>query len=182
MSLSLQPTPSSAAQRGAASIQPAYFTSSLFVDALREDISQLSDVYSHRYRLAFLSGNNDSASTSGSSSNDSGLRPFGLFKEVWMEQGWQWLHLKMLEPRARETFVSVVLRTFLGQCTSLHNRRSLYLSFNRIRGSKPGIPDAHCGSLWVIHILHITTAFVYSRSAYSQRHPNTNRCRVARLL
>lgn len=116
MSLSLRPIPSSAAQRGAASIQPAYFTSSLFVNALRADVQQLASAYSQRYRLAFLFDNVGNASTAGSSTGTH--TPFALFKELWTQYGWRWLHFKVLEPRARETFLSVVLRTFLGQCNN----------------------------------------------------------------
>ncbi|KAI5124151.1 hypothetical protein M0805_000961 [Coniferiporia weirii] len=108
MSLALCATPSSAASRGDATIQPAYFTSSLFVDALRTDLQELVRVYSEDYyRLT------DSDGTRLSAPAGTLRGPFALFKDVWIRQGWQWLHLKVFEPRARGTFVNVVLRLFL---------------------------------------------------------------------
>lgn len=113
MSLSLRPTPSSSTQRGILSIQPAYFTSSLFVDALRADIQQLASVFSLRYHVAYLAG--DESSQSSSSSSNPPFKPFILFKGLWTEYGWDRLHLKVLETRAREIFICVILRCFLGQ-------------------------------------------------------------------
>ncbi|THH10168.1 hypothetical protein EW145_g1521 [Phellinidium pouzarii] len=93
MSLTLHAAPSSAAPRGEAIMQPSYFTSSLFVDALRADVQELARAYSDDYyRL-----------TSSTSTSAEALRPFVLFKGVWIRQGWQWLHLKVLEPRAQCT-------------------------------------------------------------------------------
>ena len=118
MSLSLQPTPSASTQRGVLSIQPAYFTSSLFIDALRTDIQQLASVFSLRYQVAFLVSDGARLPEPTSSSSSGGCSsPFTLFKELWEEYGWNLLHLKVLEIRARETFISVVLRSFLGQCS-----------------------------------------------------------------
>ncbi|EJD03709.1 uncharacterized protein FOMMEDRAFT_105836, partial [Fomitiporia mediterranea MF3/22] len=98
----MQAAPSSGAQRGQATIQPAYFTSSLFVDALRADVRELERIYSkHYYALA-----------NATEAEPSPLKPFELFKHIWEQLGWQWLHLKVLEPRARETFLDIVLRIF----------------------------------------------------------------------
>ena len=105
MSISLQASPTTTAQRGEATIQPAYFTSSIFVKALREDIQSLANIFSERYYKGL-----DTVPES------SDLRPFALFKELWIEMGWQWLHLKILEPRARESFLYTVLRLFAGMC------------------------------------------------------------------
>lgn len=104
MSISLQLSPSTSAQRGEATVQPAYFTSSAFVDALRDDLQTLVKIYSEKY--------NEHLNTP-RQVND--IKPFGLFKEVWSGLGWQWLHLKILEPRARESFLSTVLRLFIGK-------------------------------------------------------------------
>ncbi|KAH9937044.1 uncharacterized protein B0H18DRAFT_1081338 [Fomitopsis serialis] len=40
-------------------------------------------------------------------------QPFALFKRLWSDQGWCWLHLKVLDARARETFVNVTERLFI---------------------------------------------------------------------
>lgn len=101
----LHVAPSSAAPRGDLAVQPAYFTSSLFVDALRADVRELERVFSKHY-YAQLKTQSDSDAPP--------VKPFALFKLLWKSLGWQWLHLKVLEPRARESFVSVVLRLFLG--------------------------------------------------------------------
>ena len=86
----------SGAGRGDVSIQPAYFTSSLFVNPLREDIADLVQEFDQQLKFR------------------PEARPFAVFKSLWVEHGWSWLHLKVLEPRAREMFLDVVLRLFLG--------------------------------------------------------------------
>ncbi|KAK0205735.1 hypothetical protein IW262DRAFT_671015 [Armillaria fumosa] len=63
-------------------LQPSYFTSSVYVNAVRDDIAILSC-------------------------------PFKLFKEIWCSQGWQWLHLKIFDPRGRDAFLHTTLRLFL---------------------------------------------------------------------
>ncbi|KAF7796393.1 hypothetical protein EIP86_007570 [Pleurotus ostreatoroseus] len=80
--------------RGDLTLQPAYFTSSLFVDPLREDISHLVRLFAEKY----LTGDQK--------------QPFALFKKIWIEQGWSWFHLKVFDARAREKFVTVTLRLF----------------------------------------------------------------------
>lgn len=97
----LQVTPSSSSGRREFSIQPAYFTSNLFVDSLREDILQLILSYNEAYYAA-------------QQSSAMPLKPFALFKDIWQRLGWNLLHLKVLESRARDTFVNVVFRLFLG--------------------------------------------------------------------
>ncbi|KAH8119947.1 hypothetical protein DFH11DRAFT_1557421 [Phellopilus nigrolimitatus] len=108
MALTLNAAPSSAAPRGDATVQPAYFTSSLFVDALRVDVRELARVFTEDYSNA--------ATNARTAIGTVPLKPFALFKAAWIRLGWQWLHLKVFEPRARETFVNVVLRLFL-ECT-----------------------------------------------------------------
>lgn len=105
MDQTLQIAPSSSAPRGEVAIQPTYFTSSLFIDALRADVRELERIFSRTYHTE----------PDGSDGTDKGTRePFKLFKELWRSLGWQWLHLKVLEPRARESFLNDVLRIFLG--------------------------------------------------------------------
>ncbi|KAL5533999.1 hypothetical protein ACEPAG_459 [Sanghuangporus baumii] len=110
MSQTLQVAPSSGASRGEVAIQPAYFTSSLFVDALRADVRELERIFSRTYHAQL----DELVDSNGA--NTKTLKPFILFKQLWLHLGWQWLHLKVLEPRARETFLNTVLRVFL-ECT-----------------------------------------------------------------
>ncbi|KAJ3551444.1 hypothetical protein NM688_g4694 [Phlebia brevispora] len=80
--------------RGDLTLQPSYFTSSLFVDPLREDIAHLVRLFAEKYLTSDLK------------------QPFALFKRVWSEQGWCWFHLKVFDARARESFVRVTFRLF----------------------------------------------------------------------
>lgn len=92
--MSTEPAPTTL--RGEITLQPSYFTSSLYVYPLREDISLLTQAFSERYI--------QSARKS----------PFALFKTIWNEQGWTWLHFKVFDARAREKFLEVTLRLFAG--------------------------------------------------------------------
>lgn len=95
LSMSTSPTPS--AIRGDITLQPSYFTSSLYVDLLRDDISYLISTFSQRYK------------------RDRPAHPFACFKEVWKEQGWSWLHFKVFDGRARHSFISITERLFIGK-------------------------------------------------------------------
>ncbi len=77
--MSVAPEPS--ATRGEITLQPSYFTSSLYVNPLREDISTLIDAFSEQY--------------------DPSVRPFELFRKLWTDQGWKWLHLRAQDGRSR---------------------------------------------------------------------------------
>jgi len=90
-------TPASSASRGELILQPNYFTSSVYVKALRHDISILILKYHEIY----------SQSASGT--------PFNLFKGLWLGQGWNWLHFKVFDDRSRQTFLDITFRLFLGE-------------------------------------------------------------------
>lgn len=96
--MSVAPSPS--ASRGEVVLQPSYFTSSLFVHPLRDDILNLIHLYHERYRQARLLPNPPN--------------PFALFKDVWGIQGWLWMHFKVFDARSRDTFLGVTARLFLG--------------------------------------------------------------------
>ena len=83
--------------RGELILQPNYFTSSVYVKALRHDISILILRYHETY--------SQSASST----------PFSLFKSLWLSQGWNWLHFKVFDDRSRQTFLDITLRLFLGE-------------------------------------------------------------------
>ncbi|KAF5385468.1 hypothetical protein D9757_005420 [Collybiopsis confluens] len=85
---------SSSAGRGDVILQPSFFTSSLYVNPLREDIRSLIHAYHEAYAK-------------------SPEKPFALFKAVWLAQGWQWLHFRVFDDRSREAFIKVSLRLFL---------------------------------------------------------------------
>ncbi|PCH33735.1 hypothetical protein WOLCODRAFT_94076 [Wolfiporia cocos MD-104 SS10] len=82
--------------RGDITLQPSYFTSSLYVVPLRDDINMLIRSFAEQYMHI-----------------SSMLQPFALFKKVWAEQGWCWLHFKVFDARARESFINVTERLFL---------------------------------------------------------------------
>ena len=92
--MSLAPTHTT--PRGQVVLQPTYFTSSLFVDPAREDINHLIQVYTERYGAFPLS------------------QPFALFKDIWVNQGWTWLHFKTFDARSRDGFLKVTMRLFFG--------------------------------------------------------------------
>ncbi|KIK70821.1 hypothetical protein GYMLUDRAFT_107345, partial [Collybiopsis luxurians FD-317 M1] len=85
---------STSAGRGDVTLQPSFFTSSLYVNPFRDDIRNLIHAYHDQY--------------SKSSEN-----PFALFKTVWRAQGWQWMHFKVFDNRSREALMNVSLRLFL---------------------------------------------------------------------
>lgn len=78
-------------------LQPSYFTSSLYVVALRDDISGLVLQFHDAY------------------SQNSTVKPFDLFKSCWITQCWPYMHFKVLDSRSRDTFLQVTLRLFLGE-------------------------------------------------------------------
>jgi hypothetical protein len=91
--MSLAPTPSAA--RGDLVLQPLFFTSSLFVHPFRADIEQLIDIFVQEYV-------------------DYATKPFALFKRIWQEQGWTYMHLKIFDTRTRHTYLTVACRLFIG--------------------------------------------------------------------
>ncbi|KAI0257680.1 hypothetical protein BJV78DRAFT_1164326, partial [Lactifluus subvellereus] len=92
--MSLAPSPSAA--RGDVTIQPPFFTCSLFVIPFRADIEQLTDLFIQEYAA-------DST------------RPFALFKRIWQEQRWTYMHLKVFDPRPRHVYLTVACRLFVEQ-------------------------------------------------------------------
>lgn len=92
--MSLAPAPS--ASRGDVVLQPSYFTSSVYVKALRDDISMLILRYHEVH------------------SQPQSLGPFALFKSIWLQMGWHWLQFKVFDHRSRQTFLDVTMRLFLG--------------------------------------------------------------------
>jgi hypothetical protein len=93
--MSLVPSPSTS--RGGITVQPSYFTSSLYVNPLRDDILHLIQVYMEHYVQT------------------QPVQPFALFKTIWNRIGWTWMHFKIFDSRSRDTFLKVTLRLFLGE-------------------------------------------------------------------
>jgi hypothetical protein len=93
-------SPGSSAQRGDISVQPEYYTSSLFVEPLRRDLHRLIAQYSAGYAESHYP------------------HPFQAFKSLYYELGWNWLHLRELERRARSVFLQTVMRIILGRLYS----------------------------------------------------------------
>lgn len=93
--MSLAPTHTT--PRGQVVLQPTYFTCSLFVDPAREDIDHLIRVYTERYTRSPLP------------------QPFVLFKDIWNDYGWTWLHFKVFDARSRDAFLKVTMQLFSGR-------------------------------------------------------------------
>jgi hypothetical protein len=93
--MSLAPTHTT--PRGQVVLQPTYFTCSLFVDPAREDIDHIIRVYAERY------------------ARSPPLQPFMLFKDIWNNQGWTWLHFKVFDDRSRDAFLKVTMQLFSGR-------------------------------------------------------------------
>jgi hypothetical protein len=80
-------------------LSPAFYTSSLFILPLREDVRQLARAFSDKYQC---------------DDEQPQITPFELFKVIWKEQSWVMFHLKCLEPRSRAEFLKSVHRIFIG--------------------------------------------------------------------
>ncbi|VDC01898.1 unnamed protein product [Peniophora sp. CBMAI 1063] len=121
--------PARSGNPGELALQPSFFTSSLFVEPLREDISSLLSAFSgalHADSQGFHHGVPTAVATSSAGSPDAGpdgqpptsaaslnAEPFSVFKRIWEEQGWAMLHWKAFDSRSRHSFVRVVCRLFL---------------------------------------------------------------------
>ncbi|KAJ4485952.1 hypothetical protein J3R30DRAFT_3281899 [Lentinula aciculospora] len=86
--------PSTSAGRGDVTLQPSFFTSSLYVNPFRDDIRNLIHAYHEQYSRSLE-------------------KPFALFKKVWRAQGWEWLQFKVFDNRSREALMDVSHRLFL---------------------------------------------------------------------
>ncbi|KZV76983.1 hypothetical protein PENSPDRAFT_679651 [Peniophora sp. CONT] len=119
--------PARSGNPGELALQPSFFTSSLFVEPLREDISSLLCAFSAALQAdsqAFHPGVEISAAAPSAESSDvvpngqlpasvAIAEPFSLFKRLWEEQGWVMLHWKAFDSRSRHSFVRTVCRLFL---------------------------------------------------------------------
>ncbi|KAF9479721.1 hypothetical protein BDN70DRAFT_906158 [Pholiota conissans] len=93
--MSVQAAPSSSTSRGDLVLQPNYFTSSIYVKALRDDISTLI----LRYHEAL---------------NQPGVtQPFAVFKTVWTGMGWHWLQFRVFDSRSRHALLETTTRLCL---------------------------------------------------------------------
>lgn len=132
------PVPSVA--RGDITLQPSYFTSSLFVTPLREDIAQLVQIFAQAYFQPSLQngvqGEEDTVmlpdEASASTYLNASQQPFAYFKRLWTNYGWSWLHFKVFDGRARESFVRVVFRCFSG---AYCNECSVRLCLNKAQST-----------------------------------------------
>ncbi|KAF5375000.1 hypothetical protein D9758_000441 [Tetrapyrgos nigripes] len=130
-SIATRPSTSS---RGEIILDPAFFTSSLFVDPFRDDIWSLVQAYHELFSNNALREN-----------------PFTLFKKIWCAQGWDYMHFKVLEARSREAFLRVCFRLFLERTVkteALFTRVvalfGLYTFFNtQPSGSAPPLQRVH---------------------------------------
>ena len=98
LAMSFVPGPS--ASRGGIVVQPAYFTSSLYADSCRGDIETLVQEFSQKC-------------------HESPIRSFSLFRSIWDSSGWQWMHFKVFDAYARDAFLRVTIRLFVGMSSHI---------------------------------------------------------------
>ena len=131
--MSVAPAPSTSREL---ILQPNYFTSSIYVKAIRHDILILILSYHEIY--------SQSASST----------PFSLFKSLWLSQGWNWLHFKVFDNRSRQTFLDITLRLFLGEichiscCPWPNNRVS---SIRKNGKNRSSVYEGH-RAVWAVHL------------------------------
>lgn len=77
---------------------------------VQQDVAQAGEDVEMTPAVASLSTGAEECSRSLSAVS----QPFAYFKQVWKDLGWPWLHFKVLDGRARETFIRTVLRCFSG--------------------------------------------------------------------
>lgn len=134
-------TPSPSASRGEVILQSTYFTSSLYVNALRNDITKLVALVRDEYAK--------SPSTP----------PFAHFKIVWRSQGWHYLHFMVFDNQSRSTFLDVTTRLFLGPYAStspLKVNSHPYLYPRKSQRTRAALHRGCC-HLWPVHLfLHAT--------------------------
>ncbi|KAF9029250.1 hypothetical protein BDZ89DRAFT_1065585 [Hymenopellis radicata] len=128
--MSLAPT----SQVGKILLQPAYFTSSCYVETMKSDIDALVKTFEGEY-----------------AESEEKNKPFTLFKTVWCAMGWQWLHFKVFDARARDMFLQVTCRLFLGiffltrsYCCATHGRLVAFFALYTFLNTQPsGAPPLH---------------------------------------
>ncbi|KAF8323265.1 hypothetical protein DL93DRAFT_670915 [Clavulina sp. PMI_390] len=81
-------------------LQGAFYSSSLFVDPLRQDIDDLLRAFVDRCKVAL--------------SNKEDPKPFRWYKEIWVRQKWDFFHLRCIQNPSRKSFLEVTFRCFLG--------------------------------------------------------------------
>ncbi|KAI0068291.1 hypothetical protein BV25DRAFT_1911289 [Artomyces pyxidatus] len=89
--MSLAPSPSSA--RGDLILQPPFFHSSLFTTPFRADLQRLLDLFARQ--------------------DVPTAPPFALFKRIWQQEGWPYMHLKVFDARTRAAYLTTVCRLFV---------------------------------------------------------------------
>jgi hypothetical protein len=78
-----------------ATLQRSYFTSELFVNAAREDIQRLLSTFDHLV--------------------EDEPKPFTIFKQAWIKESWNYIHLYIWEATAREEYLLTMFRLLLGE-------------------------------------------------------------------
>src|ERR1700761_2754255 len=84
--------------RGELIVDPNFYTSTLFVDPLRQDIQNLLESFKEKYL-----------------SSTPPRRVFSLFQDVWNTQGWNYFHLSVIEDVDRDVFLTTTFRLFTGE-------------------------------------------------------------------
>lgn len=134
--MSLAPTPSTT--RGDLILQPPFFTSSLFVHPFRADIQRLIDLFVQEHA-------------------EHATRPFALFKRLWEEQGWTYMHLKIFDARTRHTYLTVACRLFVGVYFLYCMNALVRQAFIRTNFRTCGAHSKACRTVWIVHLLFYTT-------------------------
>ncbi|KAG8862977.1 hypothetical protein FRB96_000397 [Tulasnella sp. 330] len=94
--IQLAPAPSQGRGATALALLPIYYSSESFVEPLRADVSALLNTFASNF-----------------SKGASLPFPFTLFKTIWKENGWNFMHLKCTESKSRVAFLETVFRVFI---------------------------------------------------------------------
>ena len=133
--MSVAPDPS--ASRGSIALQPSYFTSSLYIQPLRQDLADLISLYATQIEAA--------------------VHPFELFKQLWTGQGWFWLHTRVHDGRARQTFVSTTERVFIGTISNISSFARFSLDIIPTEKLFNGVQPLHQAvALFALYTFHST--------------------------
>ncbi|KZT39792.1 hypothetical protein SISSUDRAFT_1060849 [Sistotremastrum suecicum HHB10207 ss-3] len=122
-------------------LDPKYYYSSLFVDAFTEDLVDLLRTFHDQYTL-----------------KPPPRHAFDIFKDIWRQKGWNWIHLKELTDAPREAFLDTCFRIFVTHiaCPPFHENANGVLY--------------QIGALFALYTLYFTQPSVASPKIWRQHH------------
>lgn len=123
----------------APTFMPLYYTSDLFVSLAREDIGGLLDAFAAHF-----------------ASQSAEDKPFNVFKGLWKERGWCYIHLKCTEAWSRRSFLQTMFRLWIGK---YKHDRAMRLGLNVLISGKfdPEHPiQQQVGAFFGLYIFYST--------------------------